>query len=309
MSDEILFTRGGMPYVAPPVLRTPAGTPYLEEAGVAIISRPHIDLDGVEPFLAGFEKSLGFGDYLADPTELPPAEALVKFAGQACYLSLGKGRTWNDEARRYFDNLKAQGHGSVFEHANFTAFLWGIDRSVTHELVRHRAGFAFSQVSQRYVDGTRLRFVMRPEYSLVHAGEIPELRDAIEGLRLGFERDIDEARRRYEERAAALLRARDLGHPMLQGGSATELRKVVNQVAREGLPNCTEAPIVVTANVRAWRHAIEMRANRAADTQIRAVAIKVLRCLRALSPILFADHAEVAAPGGTVAVETPTRKV
>ena len=54
--------------------------------------------------------------------------------------------------REYLDNIKKQGHGSVLEHANYSLLLEGVSRSLTHELVRHRAGFAYSQLSQRYVD-------------------------------------------------------------------------------------------------------------------------------------------------------------
>jgi thymidylate synthase (FAD) len=134
----IEFSETGLPFIRSRVYRTPGGVPYLKEAGVAMVSRPHVDLTGVQDFLDGFDADLGFQDYLDDPTDLPPAEALVKFMGQACYLSMGPKRTYNNGAAGYFDNLKSSGHGSVFEHANFSFFIWGIDRSVTHELVRHR---------------------------------------------------------------------------------------------------------------------------------------------------------------------------
>jgi thymidylate synthase (FAD) len=314
------MSKYGLPFINPPVHRTPGGTPYLTEAGVAMISRPHVDLSGVRGFLDGFDADLGFADYLDDPTDLPPAEQLVKFMGQGCYLSLGDGRTKNDGAKRYFDNLKSSGHGSVFEHANFSFWIWGIDRSVTHELVRHRAGFGFSQVSQRYVDGTKLRFVERPEYQAdsiwdaVNGGGTSRdglyLADVVSIMHGEFMKSIDEAKSAYDRRAEWLVKARELGHPMLQGGSKTELRKMVNQVAREGLPNSTEAPIGVTANVRAWRHACEMRANPAADVQIRAMAMKVYRCIACVAPILFDDYDVVQLEtSGTEAITTPNRKV
>src|SRR5438045_9291664 len=64
--------------------------------------------------------------------------------------------------RDYLDNIKKQGHGSVLEHANYTLLLEGVSRSLTHELVRHRAGFAYSQLSQRYVDESDANFVVPP---------------------------------------------------------------------------------------------------------------------------------------------------
>jgi len=78
---------------------------------------------------------------------------LAKFAGQLCYLSFGAQRTRNSEAAKYLEHIKASGHGSVFEHVNYSLLLWGVSRAFTHELVRHRAGFGFSQVSQRYIAG------------------------------------------------------------------------------------------------------------------------------------------------------------
>ena len=62
--------------------------------------------------------------------------------------------------REYLENIKKQGHGSVLEHANYSVLLEGVSRSLTHELVRHRAGFAYSQLSQRYVDESKADFVM-----------------------------------------------------------------------------------------------------------------------------------------------------
>lgn len=309
------FSKQGLPYIPSPVHRTAGGVPYLKEAGVAMISRPFVDLTGVQSaFLDEFDPELGFGGYVDDPDELPPAEQLVKFMGQGCYLSMGRERTFNKDADRYLANIRKSGHGSVTEHANFSFWIWGIDRSVTHELVRHRAGFGFSQVSQRYVDGTKLRFVERPEYQaeLVRSSVAvdPELQRLLAETHADFERSIDEARRQYDARADRLLALRAAGHPMLQGGSRTELRKMVNQVARAGLPNETEAPIGVTANVRAWRHACEMRANSAADVQIRAMALKVYRCIQHVAPILFGDYSVVhLEASGTDALTTDTRKI
>src|SRR5262249_7199514 len=60
------------------------------------------------------------------------------------------------------ENIKRQRHGSVLEHANYTLLVEGVSRSLTHELVRHRAGFAYSQLSQRYVDESDAAFVIPP---------------------------------------------------------------------------------------------------------------------------------------------------
>jgi thymidylate synthase (FAD) len=54
------------------------------------------------------------------------------------------------------------GHGSVFEHASIVFQVAGVSRSLTHELIRHRVGTAYSQESQRYVDAKDIRFVVPP---------------------------------------------------------------------------------------------------------------------------------------------------
>src|SRR5579863_10369069 len=154
----------GFATIHSPVHSSPNGTAYLLKPGVVVLARPEVHLAGLASFLDGFDDSLHFPEYLDDATTLPHGAQLCKVAGQTCYMSFGRGRTFNTQATRYFDNLKSSGHGSVLEHANFTLLLYGVSRSVTHELVRHRAGFSFSQTSQRYVSGRVLRFVERPEY-------------------------------------------------------------------------------------------------------------------------------------------------
>src|SRR5690348_10662476 len=96
-------------------------------------------------------------DWISDSTD---GERLAEFAGRLCYMS--QGNPAGRQTREYLENIKKQGHGSVLEHANYSILLEGISRSLTHELVRHRAGFAYSQLSQRYVDESQAAFVVPP---------------------------------------------------------------------------------------------------------------------------------------------------
>lgn len=294
---EIKTNEGYLPSVHAEVFSTEKGTLYLKYPGVVMIAAPHVDLRGMEGFLAGFPKEYEFVKYLEDPTPLPPAEELCKAAGQTCYMSFGSRRTWNRDAERYFDNLVSSGHGSVLEHANFTFLLYGISRSVTHELVRHRAGMGYSQVSQRYVSGRVLRFVERPEYQ------------DDEFLHSSFEKRIDMLAREYEKTAEYLAKKQQGGERILSAEAKTDLRKKVQQAARSVLPNETEAPIVATGNVRAWRHVINMRANEHAEIEIRRAAFEIFRCLKTVAPILFYDFEPVHLPDGTHAVKTSYPKV
>src|SRR4051812_18902765 len=104
----------------------------------------------------------------AEPAHLPvtwlgestDGERLAEFAGRLCYMS--QRNPASRTTRDYLENIKKQGHGSVLEHANYSLLLEGISRSLTHELVRHRAGFSYSQLSQRYVDESDAHFVVPP---------------------------------------------------------------------------------------------------------------------------------------------------
>lgn len=286
-----------LPFINPEVYETKTGLAYLREPGVAVISVPRTDLRGLEGFFQGFPKQLNFPEYLNDSTNLPDAETLCKFAGQLCYLSFGVQRTENKNAKQYFKNILESGHGSVLEHANISILLWGVSRSLTHELVRHRAGFGFSQVSQRYVGGRTLRFVERPEYA-----NDPFLHEK-------FEERIEFAHREYEEITDYLLEKQKDGIEILNAERKTDLRKKVRQAARSVLPNETEAPVVVTGNVRSWRHLLSMRGSDHAEIEIRRAAVQTYRCLVQVAPILFSDYEVVNLSDGTQGVKTPYPKV
>jgi thymidylate synthase (FAD) len=285
------------PVVPSVVHLSPEGNRYLRHPGVVTLARPATSLAGLEHFMAGFPAELGFETALRDPVELPDAATLCKAAGQLCYMSFGPKRTPNAEAARYFANILESGHGSVLEHACFSFLAFGISRSVTHELVRHRAGFAFSQVSQRYVTASTLRFVERPEFQT----------DPI--LHGAFLTRIDRIARDHAYLEQSLKDQQRSGNESLAAEGFTARRKRVQQAARALLPNETEAPIVVTGNVRAWRHFIEARANEHADVEIRLLAYAVYLCLRHLEPVLFADYTTMELADGTVAVRTATPKV
>src|SRR6188472_551562 len=92
--------------------------------------------------------------------ESSDGERLAEFAGRLCYMS--QKNPASRATREYLENIKKQDHGSVLEHATYSLLLEGVSRSLTHELVRHRAGFAYSQLSQRYVDESEANFVMPP---------------------------------------------------------------------------------------------------------------------------------------------------
>lgn len=275
-ADTAALTSHEFPAIHVSPRHTQAGTPYLTAPGVVMIACPHVSIAGLRDFLQGFDPGLGYADYLRDPTPLPPGAHLVTAAGQVCYASWGPQRTPTAQAQRYIRRLIASGHHSVLEHAVYSFLLYGISRSLTHELVRHRF-LSLSQLSQRYVSGASLRFVERPEFQ-----RDPELHTL-------FERRIDRVAQQYRELADELTTLQLAGDPLLGADSRTDRRKKVQQAARALLPNETETILVATANARAWRWILSLRGSPHAEIEIRELAVRILACLRQADPLLFGD--------------------
>lgn len=223
-----------------------------------------------------------------------PGQALTEFAGRLCYLSFGAdagvegghklipGRTTNEE---YIRNILRVKHGSVLEHAVWSFLFEGVSRALTHELVRHRH-FSYSQLSQRYVNESHVAFVLPPE--------IEEGSEAFDLWRRSCERALEDYRT-----LLGLVEAQVQEEP-----SARMRRKRARQTARSVLPNATETKIVVTGNARAWRHFVELRGSEGADTEIRRLAVAVLRVLQAEAPSLFDDYRVVRTEDEHEIVET-----
>jgi thymidylate synthase (FAD) len=171
----------------------------------------------------------------------------------------------------YLENIKKQGHGSVLEHAVYVLLIEGISRSCSHELVRHRAGFGYSQLSQRYVDESHAAFVIPPAV----LGDAP--------LEAEWEHQVTDAQAAYVRTVAALMER----YVWVQ--DKTHRRKMAREAARSVLPNATEVKIVVSGNARAWRTMLELRCGEGAELEIRRMAIACLRVLQHEAPALFAD--------------------
>ena len=217
------------------------------------------------------------------------AEHLAEVAGRVCYMSFARPRPGGNKA--YLGHILDVGHGSVLEHAAWNLLFTGVSRTLTHELIRHRAGWGFSQLSQRYVDESVAEYV-EPDV----VAEDPELH------RLWLDA-VGHAHQSYL-RLAEGLRDKFKDEP-----DGTARRKLARQAARSVLPNATETKIFVTANARALRHFIELRGSRHAEPEIRKLAIAVLRLMRGEAPNLFGDYELVPLPDGTCEAVTPHRKV
>ena len=205
-------------------------------------------------------------EWLGESTD---GEKLAEFAGRLCYMS--QRNPAKRATRDYLENIKKQGHGSVLEHANYSLLLEGVSRSLTHELVRHRAGFAYSQLSQRYVDESEANFVVPPAI----IGD-----EMLEGQ---WRAQIEEAQRSYVRLVEQLMER--------YGWVADKIhrRKMAREAARGVLPNSTETKIVVTGNARAWRTMLELRSSEGAELEIRRCAVAILQLLSRETPAFFSD--------------------
>jgi thymidylate synthase (FAD) len=201
--------------------------------------------------------------------EASDGERLAEYAGRLCYMS--QRNPAKRQTGEYLENIKKQGHGSVLEHANYSVLIEGVSRSLTHELVRHRAGWAYSQLSQRYVDESEARFVIPPAI----IGD--------EKLLKAWTEQMETAQRTYVTLVEQLMERYSWVDDKVHR------RKMAREAARGVLPNSTETKIVVTANARAWRTMLELRAGEGAEQEIRRLAVMLIRTMQREAPAFFSD--------------------
>lgn len=176
-------------------------------------------------------------------------EMLADFAAGICYNSIMR----NDKRR--IKNCIRRGHESVIEHLSATFLIEDISRACSHQIVRHRLA-SYSQQSQRYCDTGEWAPVIPPE---IQDNEV---------VLHNFLKMVGEIKKFY-------VAAKSYG--------------VLKEDARFILPNATPTTILVTMNLRNWRHFIEMRFAQEAQWEIRAVAKEILRILYGEYPAIFKD--------------------
>jgi thymidylate synthase (FAD) len=177
-------------------------------------------------------------------------EGLLEFAGRSCYRSVPRG-----EPGKFLKARIREGHESIIEHASITFEITGISRACSHQLVRHRIA-SYSQESQRYVDMAAPEFVVPPSVD-----KSPEARAV-------WDEFMDGATSTYH-------RLRELG--------------VRKEDARFVLPNATATRIIVTMNLRTLRHFFSVRCEKAAQWEIRSLALEMLRQVYVHAPSVFGD--------------------
>lgn len=210
-----------------------------------------------------------------EQTPVTEADRLAEFAGRVCYMSFGDQQS-DRTNKQYIGNLIFQGHESVLEHAHFTLLADGISRSLSHQLVRHRVGFGYSQLSQQYHDERDAQFAFPPELAN-DAGATREWTDA-----------TTHARQAY---AALVWRLTNSGF-----GShliPKERLRAIRSIARGVLPNATETTLVMSGNARAWRHLLRLRGAIVGDVEMRRFCFQCWQILNLKAPAMFDDFEAV----------------
>lgn len=271
----------------------PKPQPLVHESGLVLQRAPRVYLVGMQTinqaeldhFLADEEAQ----HWTTDTDEA--AQKLSEVAGRICYMSFARPRPGGNSA--YLRNIIEVGHGSVLEHAVYNFVLTGISRSLTHELIRHRAGFGYSQLSQRYVDESHCRFV--EPHPIANDPELHAL----------FVQTVAQCQKAYVELTSKLAQRMEAQFPDL---SATDRRKMARQAARSVLPNAAETKIFVTVNARALRHFFVLRGNIHAEDEIRQLALAMFEVVKVRSPNFFSDF-ERRTEAGKEVLYTPHPKV
>lgn len=191
----------------------------------------------------------------------PNAEEVIENAGRTCYQSEPK------EGYKTGTLIKAlikSGHLSVLEHVYCTFRINGVSRAMTHQLVRHRL-MAVSQESQRYVKQDQFEYVVPPSI------EFPANPDGHLVWKEDFKKDMQIIQAMYDK---------------------WKSRGIRNEDARFVLPNACQSEIVISFNFREARHVFEVRCDKHAQWEIRAVANQMLKILNENAPNVFGDLVE-----------------
>ena len=182
----------------------------------------------------------------------------IEAAGRTCYKS--EDKITASSAGNFVQRILKSGHHSVIEHINITVrFI--CDRGVTHELVRHRLA-SYSQESTRYANYSRDKF----------GKEITVIQPVF------WEEDSPE----YAQWLEAARCAEKAYMKLIEMGARPE-------EARSVLPNSLKTEIVMTCNLREWRHVLDLRCSRSAHPQIRELLFPLLEELHRQLPVIFGD--------------------
>lgn len=196
----------------------------------------------------------------------------IERAGRICYKS--EDKITPESAKKFIGNILQRGHESVIEHESISVRII-CDRGVTHEIVRHRL-CAYSQESTRYCNYKGgVTFVIPPWVDLPEG----KLEDGTIQIPVKLLTALTEA-----GPDADWLRAMDYAETVYK---KLLIKGWTPQQARSVLPNSLKTEIVMTANIREWRHVFSLRCSKAAHPQMREIMVPLRDAFRSKIPVLF----------------------
>lgn len=259
---------------------------HTKEIEVFRIAKTAVQHDEVERWL----KSLGCSEEAIERHNGPQASegaGLINLAGRRCYLSFEPGLNPNvtrvrEELFAYFDNVLKSGHGSVLEHATYSFAIEGVTRVFTGEMNRHRAGWAISEGSMRYIRFSDIPYWL-PLSIREDSADDDELAEKKLATRAAFERVFQKAQDEY----ADLVKMWDLDNP--ENNMPFSQKKALTSMMRRIIPMGVSTGGIWTGNLRAMRHVVALRTDAAAEEEIAAVFCAIATILRAEEPEIFQD--------------------
>lgn len=240
------------------------------------IGHTTVDVEGLKAYLKHTEQEEFMVAYeAAEKSGLKPEEILISFYAKLCYKSLVMGHNDNlTQIRDVRDNITgciSTGHGAIFEHVQFNFVTTGCSRVLTHELVRHRVGMAYSQTSGRYCRLDKLEMVSDP---ILGSGTVKE--------------EVEKLMSTLQDTYADLVRITGLDNPSLPFSTKKRITSALRRIAPNGQAN----EIGWSCNLRALRHLLMMRTSRHAEREIRVVFNDVYRIIKERYPLLVSDAKE-----------------
>jgi thymidylate synthase (FAD) len=235
------------------------------------LAETKIDPNGME----SFREAVGAPPFVPSGND---AQDLIETAGRLCYRSFSAdGPNLNvtkirEDQGAYIRNLADQEHGSVFRHPSVTIAFVDVSRIMTHELVRHAAGCAYSQESGRYVRLDHIEAYF-PDCFDDHP-ERPRLKEL-------FDRAIAED----EEIMREMSEIVGLNDPAMPFSEKKKYTSAIRRVALSGI----NTNIIMSANHDAWRFIIKRRATEHAEEEIREAFARIRASFRMMYPSIYAD--------------------
>lgn len=195
----------------------------------------------------------------------------IEKVGRVCYKS--EDRITEESAKRFVESLMKRGHESVIEHISLSVRIV-CDRGVTHEIVRHRVA-SYSQESTRYCNysndkfGNELTFIKPCFWEDANNSKNDEIETILPN-------------NNYEYWLVMCRATEKMYFKLLKNGATPEQARTI-------LPNSIKTEIVMTANLREWRHFLKLRTSKAAHPQMRQVANMILTMFKEKIPVIFDD--------------------